>query len=217
MNVNSENGQKGPLQGVRVVDLGHHMAAPLAAMFLADQGAEVVRVRRPGAPAETPLDEVLDRGKRVVTLDLKTADGKAGALELLAGADVVLEGYRPGVMDRLGLGAAAVRSKNASLVYISMPGFPKSDVARADLQAWEGLLGAAIGLHTDVSLFRNMLGLPPAFSALPLASVYGAIHAANAAVAALLAREQSGLGDAIEVPLADAAMSAMARAWSTSP
>ena len=210
MNVKTQVGSKGPLHGIRVVDLGHFVAAPLAAMFLADQGADVVRVRRPDAPVDTPLDEVLDRGKRVVTLDLKSADGKAGALELLAQADIVLEGYRPGVMDRLGLGAAAARGANADLIYISMPGFPKSDLARANLQAWEGLLGAAIGLHTDVSLFRNMLGLPPAFTALPLASVYGAIHAANAAVAALLAREHSGLGDAIEVPLADAAMSAMA-------
>ncbi len=94
MNEKSQIGTERPLHGIRVVDLGHYVAAPLAAMFLADQGADVVRIRRPNAPVDTPLDEVLDRGKRVVTPDLNSANGKASALELLAEADIVLDGHR---------------------------------------------------------------------------------------------------------------------------
>lgn len=199
-----------PLAGVRVIDFGHYIAGPLAGMMLADQGAEVIRITRPGRSGSSPLDEALDRGKFVIPLDLKDTADRANALRLMSSADVILENFRPGVMDRLGLGASVVRQSNPSAIYVSLPGFSKTDKARAGLQAWEGLLGAATGLHTDISLFRNVLGLPPVFSALPLPSVYGAIHAAIAVAAALVARRRTGLGDTIEVPLADAAMSAMA-------
>src|SRR5918912_1289237 len=99
----------GPLAGVRVVDFGQYVAGPLAAMLLADAGADVVRVEPPGGPRwPTPANATWNRGKRSVVLDLKRADDQALARRLVASADVVVENFRPGVMERLGLGATAL-------------------------------------------------------------------------------------------------------------
>ena len=95
-----------PLEGVRVVDFGHYVAGPLAGMLLADQGADVVKVDRPGDERVFELERVVyDRGKKRVELDLKSGAGLEAARKLIDLADVVIENFRPGVMDRLGLGA----------------------------------------------------------------------------------------------------------------
>ena len=93
----------GALSGIRVVDFGQYLAAPMAAMFLADNGADVVHVDPPDGPRWLdPANAALYRGKRTVRLDLKTPEGKSEARRLMASSDIVLENFRPGVMDRFG-------------------------------------------------------------------------------------------------------------------
>src|SRR5215212_1617256 len=133
----------GALDGVRVVDFGQYIAGPLAAVMLSDQGADVVHVDPPGGPRwKTDADAFLNRGKRRISLDLKQPDDLDVAVRLLDGADVVIENFRPGVMDRLGLGSEAMRQRNPRLIYCSLPGFAKDD-PRAGMRAWEGIVDAA--------------------------------------------------------------------------
>ena len=206
--MNPERDKQVPLTGIRVVDFGHYIAGPLTGMLLADQGAEVIKVDRPGKPDyDTPANGVFNRGKQRITLDLKNADDLAMAVKLIRSADVVIENFRPGVMQRLGLGAEEMTALNPGLVYLSLPGFASTD-ERAPIRAFEGIVSAAIGQYTDLQSRRP--DLPPVYTPMPLGSTYGAIHGAIAVVLALYAREESGRGDVIEVSLVGAAMSAMA-------
>src|SRR5215470_12409244 len=98
----------GALSGLRVIDFGQYIAGPLAAVMLADQGAEVIHIDPPGGPRwKTNADAFLQRGKRRISLDLKTSNDRGIAQRLIDSADVVIENFRPGVMDRLELGAEA--------------------------------------------------------------------------------------------------------------
>ncbi|MEV5430447.1 CaiB/BaiF CoA-transferase family protein [Streptomyces sp. NPDC052701] len=115
----------GPLAGVRVVELAGIGPGPFAAMLLADLGADVVRVDRPGGPglAIDPAYDVTNRNKRSVVVDLKDPDGPARVLGLAARADILVEGYRPGVAERLGVGPDACHARNPRLVYGRMTGW----------------------------------------------------------------------------------------------
>ncbi len=206
--MNPERDKQAPLTGIRVVDFGHYIAGPLTGMLLADQGAEVIKVDRPGKPDyDTPANGVFNRGKQRITLDLKDADDLATAVNLIQSADVVIENFRPGVMQRLGLGTEDMTALNPGLVYLSLPGFASTD-ERASIRAFEGIISAAIGQYTDLQSRRA--DLPPVYTPMPLGSTYGAIHGAIAIALALYAREESGCGDVIESSLVGAAMSAMA-------
>jgi crotonobetainyl-CoA:carnitine CoA-transferase CaiB-like acyl-CoA transferase len=137
----------GALEGTRVIDFGQYIAGPMAAMLLADQGADVVRVEPPGGPRfDRPANATWNRGKRNVVLDLKDPGDLAVAKRLVASADVVIENFRPGVMDRLGLGSVAMTAVNPRLVYCSLPGFAGDD-PRAGVAAWEGVVGAGPAAH----------------------------------------------------------------------
>lgn len=141
-----------PLAGIRVVDFGHHLAGPLAGMLLADQGATVIKVQRPDdARSREPVARMLNRGKHVTRLDLKCEEDLQIARRLVDSADVVIENFRPGVMKRLGLGPEEMAEENPRLIYLSLPGFSSTDPARSSLRAFEGVLGAATGLYTDIS------------------------------------------------------------------
>ena len=106
------------LDGVRVIDFGQYIAGPLTAMLLADQGADVIRVDPPGGPMwDTPANATWNRGKRSITLHLKQPDELAVATRLIASADVMIENFRPGVMERLGLGWQRASSLNPRLIY----------------------------------------------------------------------------------------------------
>jgi crotonobetainyl-CoA:carnitine CoA-transferase CaiB-like acyl-CoA transferase len=175
--------------------------------MLADQGAEVVRVDPPGGPRWKSLAmEALNRRKRTILLDLKSDADLETAQRLIAAADVLIENFRPGVMARLGLGWEACDRTNPRLVYVSLPGFASTDPERAGLRAWESVIAAESGEFTDMGLNRILMGINPSFTPLPLASAYGALFAATAVGAALFARERSGRGEHIEVPLASAMM-----------
>ena len=199
-----------PADKLNVIDFGHYYAGPMTGMLLAEQGANVIRVVKPGEQELGDAQyQVLNRNKKIVSLDLKTPEGKAQALSLIDMADVVIENFRPGVMKRLGLDYASVKTRNPRLVYLSLPGFASTDKKRAHIQAWEGVLNAAAGFYNQSSRIREMLNFPPLYTSVPLCSVHGALHGVTAVMAALLHRESSGQGTCIEVPLFEAGTSAV--------
>lgn len=191
----------GALDGIRVIDFGQWVAGPLTAMMLADQGAEVIHIDPPGGPRwKSPANATLNRGKQRLTLDLKSGEDRAYARRLIDTADLVIENFRPGVMERLGLGAEASTAANPRLIYCSLPGFA-SDDPRASLPGWEGVIAAATGTYWQRSDGEEM---KPRFTAVTLSSCFAALSAGISVVMALIARERDGLGQRIEVPLFDA-------------
>lgn len=199
-----------PLAGLRVLDLSTLLPGPLATLLLADAGADVVKVERPGAGDEmrsyrpafgrtSANFAMLNRGKRSVVLDLKAADGLAEFRGLLAGADVLVEQFRPGVMDRLGLGPDAVLAEHPRLVYCSISGYgrtgPKRDRAGHDLTylAETGMLA----LSTDDA---GTPVLPPALVA-DIAG--GAYPAVMNILLALHRRDRTGDGVHLDVAMSD--------------
>ena len=198
-----------PLAGVRVLDLSRLLPGPFLTQLLADLGADVVKVEEPGLgdharwiPPEVDgagyAFSAVNRGKRSVALDLKTAGGLDVARRLAARADVLVESFRPGVLDRLGLGDAALAALNPRLVRVGLVGYPpgaRRDEAGHDLN------------YESVAGILAMQGAPeaPMPGAVPLADLAGALYGATGLLAALLERERTGVGRRVEVALADAA------------
>ncbi len=198
----------GALDGLKVIDFGHYISGPLLAMLLADAGAEVVHVDPPGGPRwDDDANAVLQRGKRSIELDLKSGADLESAFDLVRQADVLVENFRPGVMDRLGLGFRGLQTANPGLVYCSIPGFSAED-PRSTTRAWEGIVAAATSIYRPPRRFGPagpITDTDPSFTATPLLSTYAAAIAAHATVAALIARDRSGRGQRVEVSLFDAA------------
>ena len=195
----------GVLDGIRVIDFGQYMAGPMAGMFLGDFGADVIRVERPGGPVyDVPANATWNRNKRSITLDLNTVEDLAVARDLVAHADVVIENFRPDMMAKWGLDWDTVKKTNPGLVYCAIKGFAATD-PRYRLKATEDIVAAAAGIHapTPISGIKH-----PVYTAIPLSSMYGAHWAAVSIGMALNAREQSGIGQFIEVPLFGVALTA---------
>ncbi len=196
----------GPLTGVRVADFGQYVAGPLAAVLLADQGADVIHVDPPGGPRLSGVpDAFFNRGKRRVILDLKTGTGRDAARRLAASADVVIENFRPGVLARLGLDLDSLRAGHPGVITCSLPGFGADD-PRAALRGYEGVIAAATA-NCEPRVGEEPPGWDwtrPTYSALPLASSFAAYLAAVSIVMALIARRRTGRGQRIDVPLFDA-------------
>ena len=202
---------QGPLAGLTVIDFGHYYAGPMVGMILADQGATVIRIVKPGEiELKAPQFRLLNRNKKLLNLDLKDPKDKAHAQSLIERADVLIENFRPGVMKRLGLDYSSVKKYNPSIVYLSLPGFASADKERAHIQAWEGVMNAAACVNTEVSWVRQKLGYPPVHTWSPHCSAHGALHATTAVAAALIARTSCGQGTVIEVPLVDAGLTGFA-------
>ncbi|GAB3440286.1 CaiB/BaiF CoA transferase family protein [Actinophytocola sediminis] len=201
----------GPLEGVRVVDFGHHVAGPLLAVMLADQGADVVHIDAPGSrEADRAADAFLNRGKRRITLDLTDPGDLDIAHRLATRADVLVENFRPGVLARHGLDWERLRETAPWLVHVSLPGFAPDD-PRAGLRAWEGVVDAATG-NCRLRAGEAPDGwddLVPTYSAIPVASNFAAFLGAVGVVAALVERHRSGLGQQVSVPLFDAVFEAI--------
>lgn len=197
----------GPLQGVRVVEFSGIGPGPYAAMLLADLGADVVRVDRPGS-AELSAD-TLGRGKRSVQLDLKDPADREVALRLAAWADVLVEGFRPGVMERLGLGPADCHAVNPALVYGRMTGWgqegPLADIAGHDID-YVAVTGTLWALGRDDEVPAPPLNLVGDFGG-------GSLFLVTGVLAALLAARQSGEGDIVDAAIVDgvASLSTMVR------
>ena len=194
----------GPLQGVRVLEFAGLAPAPFCGMLLADLGADVVRIDRRGAVPMPPVD-VLGRGKRSVALDLKRHEAVDACLALAERADVLIEGFRPGVMERLGLGPEAVHARNPKLVYGRLTGWgqtgPKSAEAGHDIN-YVALSGAleAIGTPERPVPPLNLVG---DFAG-------GALYLAFGVLAALRHAERTGEGQVIDCAMTDGAASLMA-------
>ncbi len=199
----------GPLQGVKVLEIEAIGPVPWAAMMLSDMGADVLRIDRPVAPdmgvAGDTRFQFTERGRRSVVADLKTAEGRQAVLCLVAKADVVLEGMRPGVMERLGLGPDACLARNPALVYGRMTGWgqtgPLSQAVGHDIN-YIALAGV---LH---SIGNAQAPVPP----LNLVGDFGggAMLLALGVMAALLESRSSGKGQVVDAAMVDGSLSLMA-------
>jgi crotonobetainyl-CoA:carnitine CoA-transferase CaiB-like acyl-CoA transferase len=204
------------LDGILVADMSRVLAGPLCAMTLGDLGADVVKVERPdggddtrawGPPFVTEGSTYylgLNRNKRSVTLDLKDAGDVALARELCSRADVVIESFRPGTIDRLGLGYDEIRAVNPGVVYCSVSGFGAGAEA-AKLPGYDLLLQAMSGL---MSVTGEPGGRPLKVGAALIDMLCG-LHASVGILAALQARERDGLGQRVEASLMDSALAAL--------
>jgi len=202
---------KGPLHGIKVLDLTRVLAGPYCTMFLGDLGAEVVKVEQPGvgddtrgwgppfAGGESAYFLCVNRNKKSITLDFKSAEGMELLRRLAAGADVLIENFRPGTLERLGVGEKQLRAINPKLVYASLSGFgadgPMRDVPGYDLivQAWGGLMsitGTADGEPTKVGV--------------AIIDIVAGLMLGKSIAAALFAREKMGVGQKIDTSLLEA-------------
>ena len=199
------------LEHIRVIDFGHYIAGPLTGMLLADQGADIIKVDPPGGPRwDTPANATWNRGKRSILLDLKNTNDLNTAKELIQSADVVIENFRPGVMDRLGIGPEAMTEANPQLIYCSIPGFASDDLRRS-MPAYEGIIGAASATYRPSDDPKATDLERPIYTALPIASAYGAFQSSIAITMALNAREKGKMGQRIEVPLFDSMFQSIGR------
>jgi alpha-methylacyl-CoA racemase len=197
--------RRGPLAGLKVIEFAAIGPAPFACMLLADLGADVLRVDRPagtrGLRTGDTARDVLSRGRRSIVLDLRSPDGLATALELVAGADVLVEGLRPGVMERLGLGPDVCFDRNPRLIYGRMTGWgqtgPLADRAGHDLN----YLAVAGALYP-----MGYADRPPA-PPLNVVADYGGggMLLAFGVVSALYERERSGQGQVVDAAMVDGA------------
>lgn len=185
----------GPLAGIRIVEMDAIGPVPLAAMILADMGADVVRLVRPGSPSVP----VLERNRATVEADLKSDEGRVLALDLIGRADAVIEGYRPGVMERLGLGPELVHARNPRLVFGRMTGWgqdgPLAARAGHDIN-YISLTGALHAMGRE--------GQPPS-PPLNLVGDYGggAMFLVTGLLAAIIRARSSGQGDVIDVAMTE--------------
>jgi crotonobetainyl-CoA:carnitine CoA-transferase CaiB-like acyl-CoA transferase len=205
----------GALAGVRIADFGRVLAAPYATMLLADLGAEVVKVERPGvgdetrswgppwAAGESTYFLAVNRNKDSRALDLGTEEGRAAARELVAGCDVVVENFRPGTMDRLGLGYDELTADRSDLVYCSVTGFGPH--AGADLAGFDLVVQAVGGLMSVTGSHES----GPTKVGVALVDVVTGLHAALGILAALRHRDRTGEGQRVEVNLLSSLLSAL--------
>ena len=203
----------GPLSGYRIIEIAGIGPGPFAAMMLADMGAEVIRVERTQAvrgpsPATAGFD-ILQRGRRNIAIDLKNPDGVAALLELVEHADALVEGFRPGVMERLGLGPQPCLQRNPRLVYGRMTGWGQ-----------EGMYSQAAGHDINYISLAGALahfGRADQAPVPPLNMVGdfggGGMFLAYGVVCALLEAQKSGLGQVVDTAMVDGAAVLMSMFW----
>ncbi|SNR53656.1 CaiB/BaiF CoA transferase family protein [Blastococcus mobilis] len=204
----TDTGGRGPLSGIVVLSLAEQYPGPYATLLMADMGADVILVERPagGDPARQfpAFHEALNRNKRSVTLDLKSSEGREALVRLARTADVLLEGYRPGTMGRLGLGPDVLHEANPRLVIASISGFgqdgPYRDRPAHDLS----YLATAGMLHEYVSGDRT-----GPVGQLAIGDLASAMFATVGVLAALLQRATTGSGAHVDVSMTDGLVSWM--------
>ena len=191
------------LSGIKVLDFGQYIAGPLAAMMLAEQGAEVIKIERPQGDPLRKEDGfmVWNRSKKNIVLDLKKPEGLKIALDLAKEADIIIENFKPGVMDKLGLGYETVKAVNPRLIYCSITGFGDKG-PYSQIPGYEQLVETLAAIYTDQGYATR-----PTYIVLPLASTAAGLDAAYSIIAALCARETTGRGQKIDVTLFNSALS----------
>ncbi len=203
----------GPLTGLKVLDLTGMVSGPVAAMMLADQGAEVIKVepltgelvRHMAAPHNgvNPVFFSCNRGKKSIALDLKTEEGKKILLKLASEADVFMQNFRPGAIDRMGFGEEVIRKLNPKIIYVSISGFGNRG-PYANSRVYDPVIQALSGA-TDIQADRDT-GRPKMFRII-IADKVTALTAAQAVSAALYAREKHGTAQHIELSMLDCMIS----------
>ncbi len=206
----------GPLQGIRVLDFTRVLAGPAASLALADLGAEVLKIEPPGTGDETrsfpPFREgeshyflSVNRGKKSIVVDLKTAAGVALVKELAARCDVLIENYRPGVMDRLGLGYETLSALNPRLIYCAISGFGMNGPLR-DRPSFDIVMQALSGALS----VNGEPDRPPTKLGIPLGDLVGGVNGPMGILAALYERSVTGRGRLIDVSLFDGMLGMLA-------
>ncbi|MFV2089796.1 MAG: CaiB/BaiF CoA transferase family protein, partial [Pseudomonadales bacterium] len=214
-----------PLQGVRIVDLTHVWAGPLATRMLGDLGADIVKVEAPLARGSATVPAIgqglwvggeagedswnrqslftkLNRSKRGVCVDLKVASGRETLLELIRVADVVIENFSANALERLGLGYETLSSINPDIIYVSMPGYGSSG-PYSGLTAFGPSVEPMTGLGALMGYSKN----EPRNTAMALVDAIGGVSGASAVVTALNHRKDTGRGGCIELSLHEAGVS----------
>ena len=204
----------GPLSGLKVIELAHIMAGPVCGQFLADMGADVIKVEKvpggddtrrmvpPEVDGESAAFMILNRNKRGTAINLKTDAGKAVLQKMLASADVVIENYRPGTMQRLGMGYETLRERNRGLIYCQITGFgvtgPYADRAGFDLIG-QGISGL-------MSITGEGAGRPPIKAGVPVGDIGAGMLAAMGILAAYIHRLKTGDGQLVDTSLLEASI-----------
>ena len=201
-----------PLSDLLVLDLTRALAGPIAGRLLADLGATVIKVEPPDGDLTRTTSPRQDSmavyfvqanvGKRCVSIDLGTDEGRDLLLLMAEKADIVLENYRPGVMDRLGIGYDALRAVNPAIILGSVSGYGHGN-AWSHRGAFAAAVQAETGLTADIARRRDA---PPRNDPVSQADVYGGLHALAAVLAALHHRTRTGEGQAVEVDMAEATL-----------
>ncbi|ASU81679.1 CoA transferase [Nocardiopsis gilva YIM 90087] len=200
----------GPLAGVRVIDMATVVMGPYAAQILGDLGADVIKIESPNdtvrngtlhrTPGMTPLNLNVNRNKRSVALNLKDEAGRAQALELIGGADILITNMRIGALRRLGMDYDSLAAANPRLVYVHAQGF-RSDSDRAGFAAYDETIQAASGL-LDLAQRAGDVGAPVVLPSI-FADKVAALTIVYSALAALVHQRAAGRGQHVEVPMAD--------------
>lgn len=197
-----------PLRGVRILSLAEQYPGPYASMLLADLGAEVILVERPqgGDPSRrfTGLFSALNRNKQSVTLDLKSGEGRDQFLQLVDTADVVMEGFRPGVMARLKIDAEALRQRKPDLIYVSISSFGQHG-------PWSGIAGHDLSIQGALGMLQSTPGQESRKDVpmLPMADISSGIFAALGIVTALYSRAKTAQGHTLDISMLDSLVSWM--------
>jgi crotonobetainyl-CoA:carnitine CoA-transferase CaiB-like acyl-CoA transferase len=187
----------GALAGIKVLDFGQYIAGPLAAMLLAEQGADVIKVERLQGDPMRKEDGfmVWNRSKQGIMLDLKKAEGVKIALDLARDADVIIENFKPGTADKLGIGYNVIKEINPRAIYCAISGFGTKG-PYAGYPGYEQIVSTLGTVYTEQGFPTH-----PLYVVLPIASLYSAVDAAFDIVAGLCVRETTGKGQMIDVSM----------------
>lgn len=222
------NEEAGPLSHVRVLDLSRILAAPWAGQLLADLGADVIKVERPGAGDDTrawgpPFLKdaqgkatgeagyylAVNRGKRSITVNLDHPDGQQIVRELAATSDIVLENFKAGTLQRYGLDEKSLRAVNPRLIYCSVTGFGQTG-PRRDQPAYDFLIQAMGGLMSVTGERDGLPGGGPQKVGVPVVDLMTGMYACVAVLAALARRERTGKGESIDIGMLDVQVATLA-------
>ena len=194
-----------PLTGIRVLDFGHTIMGPCAGLLLADMGADVIKIEPPGGDPTRRLPgfatgffATFNRNKRSIAIDLKHPDGKAIARDLVATADVMLENFGPGTIDRLGLGWEEVRALNPRLIFLALKGFLSGPYEN------RGALDEVVQMQSGLAYMTGPPGRPLRVGA-PIIDIMGALFGVLAVMAALRERDRTGKGQRVASSLFETA------------
>ena len=227
----TETANKGPLSGMRVLDLSHVMAGPVCGLMLADMGADVLKIERipvgddsrqilpPAIGGESAAFMMMNRNKRGLALDLKKAKGQEVLKRLVKGADVLIENYRKGTMEKLGLGYETLKAINPGLVYCEISGFGRT----GPLSTQGGFDLVSQGMSGLMSITGEAAGRPPVKVGAPITDITAGLLAAMGIAAAYVHKLQTGAGQRVDTSLFEAGIimtywqSAIAFATGVSP